>query len=312
MRNFPRIIRPSTDFTPFLAGELAAVLAESILVLQDWRLPVRTEGRLRAAEKQLRAVAARASLGDDPVDLARTARSAAIAADFYQIAISLSDTREDPIAKELSVALGGNLAADSKDTSAYEIQSQFWVGVLLAQSGLRPAMPIGSGRLPDFVVKLNALSCGVEVKRPRSANATKRVLGDAAEQLNEFGAPGIIAVDLSAVLKVNSLILPRAGVSARETISTRLYAATDDLGKYIHRYERSAKFQHTIAMLSFARYWVWSSLNPPISDAQMIFTITIFPKAYSGLLVADANRLQNMLLNGIESVTGNPVVSAQR
>jgi hypothetical protein len=303
MPDFPRVLRPDTPFSPFVAGELAAVLSEAIAVLRNWRLSVRAEGRLLRAEAQLRKVAVQGIAEDNPSELVSTARAAALAVDFYHIATALTDTREDPIARELAVALGGTLETESSDTSAYEIQSQFWVGMLLAQSGLRPAMPTGSGRLPDFLVTLNDLSCGVEVKRPRAARAARRRIGDAAKQLREFGKPGIIALDLSAALGANSLILPSPGISARRTIQGRLYRAADYLGTYIHRYERSAKYNHTIALLSFARFWVWSSLNPPSADAGIVFTITRFPKAYSGILGSYASRLQEMLLRGIERVT---------
>jgi hypothetical protein len=312
MRNFPRVLRPSTGFTPYVAGDLAAVLSSAIDVLQDWHLPVRTEGRLRRAEEHLRTVAARGAIGNDPTDLIRTATSAALAVDFYHIATTLNETRDEPIAQELAVALGGTMEGDSKDTSAYEIQSQYWVGVLLAQSALRPAIPVSSGRKPDFIVTVNDLSCGVEVKRPQSVKAAARVLGDAADQLREFGTAGIVALDLSAAVGTNALILPQPGIVARDVVRHRLYNIGEQLGDYIHRYNRSDKYNKILALIAFARFWVWTSLDPPISDAGILFTITIFPRAYSGLLTRYGVQLQTMLLRGVEQVTGNPIEYTQR
>jgi hypothetical protein len=262
---------------------------------------------LQRAVRHLRTIAERGTLGDDPADLMRTARAAALAVDFYHIATTLRQTRDDPIATELGLALGGTLEGDSQDTSAHEHQSQYWVGVLLAQSGLRPAVPTDAGTRPDFVVQLNDLGCGVEVKRPRGMKAARRLLKDAADQLRAFGGPGIIALDLSAAIGTASLVLPQAEAAARDVIRDRLFRAADQLDNYIHRYERSDKFNRVIALVTFARFWVWASLDPPISDAGIVFTVTIFPKAYSGILLSYGERLQEMLLRGIEKLTGNPV-----
>ncbi len=308
MPNFPRVLRPQQRFDATLAGELANVLAAAIEVLQNWDLRVAATGRLRRAEAHLRAVALRGEIGNEPSNLIRTARAARLAVDFYHIATALNDVRDDSIARELVVALGGTLEADSKDTSAYEIQSQYWVGVVLAQSGLRPTVPSGSGQLPDFAVTVNDLSLGVEVKRPRSVKAAKPVLSKAADQLSAFGRPGMIVIDLSAALGANSLIVPEDGMApAKQVLQQRLNRVGDSLRDYVYTYDRSPKFKRILSMLVFARYWVWSSVDPLVSDVGIIFTSIIFPKACSGILIEYAKRLEGMVLNGIEEITGNPV-----
>jgi hypothetical protein len=305
---FPRVKRPFSRFTPSVAADLASVLTSAIVVLESWRLPVRVHGRLRRAEQCLREVADQGRIPDDPLGLRRVASAARLAVDFYHIATSLSPTPVDSMAAELAKAIGGSLNGDSKDTSAYEYQSQFWVGMLLAQSLLRPAVvPSREGPQPDFIVNVDGLPLALEVKRPSAVKTVKRVLGAAADQLRVQREPGIIVLDLSAALAVDALVLPQRGVNARDVITERHKQLSIHLNAFVERYERSEKFNRVLALVTFARFWVWESATPPTSDIGHVFTLHVYPDACSGLLVRQSTRLQEKLQRGIRSVTDGRV-----
>lgn len=306
MGEYKTAILPFIHLTPEACSALAAALRDAIAVLESWNLRVGFS-RLRAAEQHLRQVAKQGSFGESDAQLIQTAKAAAIASDFYLISTALNKDRDDPIAEELEVAIKGNLEGSNKNASPYEIQAQYWVGMLLAQSKLRPKVPPVNGRRPDFVISLGTLDCGVEVKRPRSTQGIIRCLGDAANQLKDYGLPGVIALDLSACIVSDDLIIPSGMVSARERIRQLLYPIADRLIDYVDSYTRSDKFSRIIALMILARFWVWKSSDPPEPDLGVLFSIPAFPKACSGLIEDETKRLQVMLLRGVQKVSGNPV-----
>ena len=311
MGEYKTEILPFTHLTPEACSALAAALRDAIAVFESWNLPVRL-GRLRHAERHLRQVAEQGSFGTTHAELIQTAKAAFLASDFYLISTALNKERDDPIAKELAVALRGNLDGNSKNASPYEIQAQYWVGMLLAQSGLRPAVPLIEGRKPDFVISVGSMSCGVEVKRPHSFKSVGRLLSDAAKQLRDYKLPGVIALDLSECIVSDELIIPNGTIPASDVVRQRLYPAANKLMNYVDSYARSDKFSRIIALVVFARYWVWKSLDPPEPDSSIFFSIPAFPKACSNLVVDQIKRLQGLLLSGVHKVTGNPVKYSYR
>lgn len=310
MPNFPRLVRPGLHLTPFGCGQLAFVLDLAIDRFQGWGLRVRDIGRLHVAGRLLREVADRGYLGVDPEELQRLAWAAALASDFHLIADTVSDRREEPIATDVKIALGGTLKADNPNSSPYERQSQYWVGVLLAQSRLRPGIHPLPGQ-PDYVVRIHDLDCGVEVKRPRSLQGAIRQLKDAAEQSTVGKRPGIIVIDASTIVGAQDFVLPRAGVDGRAELGWRNGEVADQLGMFIRDYALSEKFTHVIALMVFTRFLIWSSLALPVSDSGIMFSVTAFPNAYAGQLPRYQDEFQRKILRGVHRLTNNDSVRAR-
>ena len=304
---FPRLIRPGLHLTPFLAGELASALSLAIERFQLQGLTVRDIGRLHAAVAQLRKVEVRNSLGTDPADLKATALASALASDFHLIADTLQDYRQDPITKDIKVALGGTLSGDDPDSEPYEYQSQYWVGVLLTQAGLKPGVLDWETRRPDFVVRVHDMPCGVEAKRPRNLEAAKRLMKHATTQLTAANVPGVIAVDLSAVIDTNSYILPRPGRHARTEIRRLQSELATALADFIRHYPRPEKFGHLMSLVTFARFQVFTTLTPPLTDSGFVFSINRFDTAYHGQVVRYADEFEERLQAGMARISNNPV-----
>lgn len=290
---------------------LAAALRDVIGLLGSWGIPIPPSGRLRAAEKHLRLVAQADFYGSSEAELTRTAKAIHLAIDFYLISTSLNKDRDDPIAADLVRALPGTIDGDIRNLSPYDIQSQFWAGTLLAQSGLRPAfIPPSNEPTPDFVVSVWSLDFAVEVKRPHSVEGAKECLSRAADQLHTFGKPGVVFLDLSACVFTDDLIIPKPHLSAREIVHQRLSALEAGLVSFIESYPRPEKFRGVVELVSFARFFVWKTLDPPEEDAGSVFTMNPFPDAYKINIYGYITRFQEMLLKGTARVTGNPVAYA--
>lgn len=306
-------ILPYTHLSPKACTALAAALRDVIGLLESWGIRVPTSGRLRAAEKHLRRVAQAGSYGSNEAELIRTAKAIHLAIDFYLISTSLNKDRDDPIATDLVKALRGTLDGTIKNLSPYDIQSQFWTGTLLAQSGLRPAFISPSNEpTPDFIVSVYTLDFAVEVKRPHSLEGAKACLSRAADQLHAFGKPGVVFLDLSACVFTDDLVIPKAHFSARETVHQRLSALEAELVSFIESYTRPEKFRGVVDLVSFARFFVWKTLDPPEEDAGSVFTMNPFPDAYTVNIYGYITRLQEMLLKGTAKVTRNPVAYAAK
>jgi hypothetical protein len=304
MSTFPRLVRPGLHLTPYLCGQLADVLDLAINRFQGWGLRVRDIGRLHLAGRLLRKVAERGYLGVEPEELEQVAWSAALASDFHLIADTVSDRREEPIAKDIKVALGGTLKADNPDSAPYEYQSQYWVGVLLAQSQLRPAVHPLPGQ-PDYIVRIHDLDCGVEVKRPRSLKGAIGQLKDAADQSTVGERPGIIVIDASTIVGEREFVLPRAGIDIRAELHRRNGEVADQLGVFIRDYKLSDKFTHVMALMVFTRFVRWSSLALPVSDSGTMFSVTPFPNAYAGQMLRYQDDFQRKILRGIHRLNNN-------
>ena len=207
-------IHPIEHLSPKACAVIARALAKAIVTFEQWGIQVHEVGRLREAERWLLEVANRNRYGDNDEELIRTGKAAALAVDFYHISISLGQEPEHSLANEIVLSLGGTLDANIKDSTPYEFQSQFWVGTLLAQSGLKPKVLGGKrkGTKPDFLIEAGTLECAVEIKRPQNLKSARRAVGSAASQLHDYGLlyghPGIIVVDLSGCLATNDLVMP--------------------------------------------------------------------------------------------------------
>jgi hypothetical protein len=162
-------IYPVERLLPDACAVIARALAKAIAVFEHWVIPVADTGRLLEAQRWLEEVAKRGHYGESDEELRRTGRAVALAVDFYHISTAPGDERDDSLAKEIARSLGGTLEGKTRDSTPYDFQSQFWVGTLLAQSGLRPKVLGGKreGVRPDFLIEAATLECAVEVKRPK-------------------------------------------------------------------------------------------------------------------------------------------------
>ena len=306
-------ILPYAHLSPRACTALAAALRDVIGLLESWDIRVPASGRLCVAEQHLRRVAQAGSYGISEAELIRTAKAIHLAIDFYLISTSLNKDRDDPIATDIVRALRGTLDGNIKNLSPYDIQSQFWAGTLLAQSRLHPAfIPPSKEPTPDFVVSVWTLDFAVEVKRPHSLEGAKECLSRAADQLHAFGKPGVVFLDLSACVFTDDLIIPKPDLSAREIVHQRLSALEAGLVSFIESYPRPEKFRSVVDLVSFARFFVWKTLDPPEEDAGCVFTMNPFASAYKININGYITRFQEMLLNGTAKVTGNPVSYAAR
>jgi hypothetical protein len=300
-------IYPIERLSPDACAVIARALAKAIATFAQWDIPIPDTGRLIKAQRWLEKVAERGHYGESDEELLRTGRAVALAVDFYHISTTLGDERDDYLAKEIALSLGGTLEGKTKDSTPYDFQSQFWVGTLLAQSGLRPKVLGGKreGVRPDFLIEAATLECAVEVKRPKNLQSARRAVESAVGQLHGFGLPGVVVVDLSGCLNANDLVLPPPNLSAREQIRATLEPVHSSLLGQITRNTRSVKYSRIILLLTFARFWSWERLPEPHPDAGLHFFADVLPDACAGLVQRQSRRIQESLLKGIKQLTGN-------
>src|ERR1051326_2209340 len=217
MAKYPLAVIPFSGLSPAACEALAAAIDDAVEALRKWQLPTGPNTRLLNARRRLLDVSAQGSYGATPAELYETAKAILVANDFYGISRTMQDERAAPIAEELRIALRGPLREnETRNNTAFDIQSQFWFGTVLAYSGLHPAVPDSNRTKPDFVISVDTLECGVEIKRPRSSSSASPALSYAASQIREYGKPGVIVLDLSQCVGAEQLILHQGSPSARQ------------------------------------------------------------------------------------------------
>jgi hypothetical protein len=308
MGKYPIAIIPFSRLSPSACSALAAAIDDASEVFSRWQLPTGMSTRLLKAKGRLLKVADQDSYGTTPDELYETAKAIILANDFYLISRTLKDDRADPIAEELEVALGGTLSEiETKKKNAFDIQSQFWFGTVLAYSGLHPAVPDSKKRRPDFLINVGSLSCGVEIKRPKTQASAWRALSSAASQLREYGLPGAIVLDLTQCVNADELILHKGRVSASQIVKHRFYPLADRLTKEASNYSRSDKFGRILLLKMYARYFNWTLGEKEDVQTGFFFKSIVLPKACAGLVTDQSERIQNLISHGLERASGNPL-----
>lgn len=303
---YPVALIPYTTLTPPACEALAAAIEDALDVFDQWGLRTGMGTRLAKAKSHLRAVAASGSYGETPDELILTARAVRLAHDFYLISRTLKTDRAEPIATELESALQGPfLARESKRVSAVDFQSQFWVGVMLAYSGLHPKMPAKEGRKPDFVISVGSLDCGVEVKRPESARSAFAAVSSAASQLRDYGLPGVITLDLSACVGADGFILAEDAAAALEVMRGRFYPMARQLRDEMDAYSSSDKFKRVLLLISFARYFIWTPGGTTDENNGYFISFQAFPDSCEKLIVDVPDRITKLFIGGLRRATGN-------
>ena len=145
-------VLPFSRLSPSACAALAAAIDDALEIFDRWQLPIGMSTRLLKARSRLLKVSNQSSYGENSDELYETAKAILLANEFYLISRTLKEDRAEPIAEELEVALGGTLnEIEAKKKTAFDIQSQFWFGTVLAYSGLHPAIPDSKRRRPDFI-----------------------------------------------------------------------------------------------------------------------------------------------------------------
>ena len=157
MAKYPTAVIPFSGLSPAACAALAAAIDDAIEAFRKWQLPTGPNTRLLNARRRLLKVANEGSYGTTAVELYDTAKAILVANDFYGISRTMQDERAAPIAEELRVALRGPLSEiETKNNTAFDIQSQFWFGTVLAYSGrasFQKARPLFFSRLATHLTE---------------------------------------------------------------------------------------------------------------------------------------------------------------
>lgn len=308
MSKYPIAVIPYSRLSPSACSALAAAIDDALEVFSNWQLPTGMSTRLLRARSRLLEVATHGSYGETPAELYKTGKAILLANDFYLISRTLTDDRAGPIAEELEAALGGTLTeVETKKKTPFDLQSQFWFGMVLAHSRLHPSVPDSRKRRPDYLINVDTLLCGVEIKRPESEPSAKRALSTAASQLNEYGLPGVIVLDLSRCVGADDLILHSGEVSARQIVNDRFYPLANQLISIVGNYSRSNKFDRILVLQMYARFFNWTVGSINYADMGFFFKSTVFPDACSGLVIKQSERIRDLIASGLERISGNPL-----
>ena len=306
---YPTALIPFTDFSPSACSALVAAIDDAIEVFRRWQIPVGRATRLLEARRRLVKVAAQGSYGATPNELYNTAKAILIANDFYGISRTMTDERGAPIADELKVALRGPLSEiDTKNNNAFDIQSQFWFGTVLAYSGLHPAILDSKNTRPDYLISVDTLLCGVEIKRPSSPSSAWSALSSAASQLHKFGKPGVIVLDLTQCIEADGLILHNAFPPARQIAGDRFFPLIDRLAERVADYSHSDKFKRILVLQMYARFFNWTLGGRKDTDMGFYFESIPLPEACGGLVTDQAQRIQAKIARGFQRISGNPLI----
>jgi hypothetical protein len=173
----------------------------------------------------------------------------------------------------------------------------------MAYAGLWPGAPKPRAtKTPDFVVSVDTLPFGVEVKRPESENSVIKVIDEAIKQFLQYGTHcHLLAVDLSDCLPTQAGSAPLKTAEAQNHAKFRRIAAI--ASDYITRRKRDPGFDDVAVLFVFADSFLWGSAGgktTPMSSLMM--HVECFAHAASGLIVNQAQKLRELLVRGLQAV----------
>lgn len=251
-------VLPYSTLSPAACGAIGVALEEAIEQLVDLEVISPVIGRAREAVRQLQQVAESGSYGATEEELHLTARAVFLANDLYTITRALPQQANPLLRGELAQIARGALDEDSTEQRGYAVQTQFWAGTLLAHARLNPGIPAAAGTRPDFIVTLEGVRIGVEVKRPLNELSAFRAIDHAGAQLRDFGLSGFIVGDLSEALGTRHLtVLPHSvGPTARDMIRPEFTRLATSLEHHVTG-SQPASHTRTIGMITYARHCAW-------------------------------------------------------
>jgi hypothetical protein len=294
-------------FRPESCGRMAEDLEYAIARFAKWNLPIKEKGRLKRAVSVLRRVAERGRFGADPEQLQLIANAVMVAGDFSAVAYFLNDGEIQVVFEELVGAMGGSLAETGKQT-AYDLQSQFWFSTILARAKLRVTAPhVEHGRRPDFVFTFEELEHSAEVKRPKTLHSAVALIESAADQIRQYGAPGIIVVDIAQCLNTRDFILSLLDrrEEAIKLIDERFRAVTEELDRGV-RYGDCDRYGHVVAMIAHCKYPYWCDRSNLTMRFAWRFGFPSYRRAYGGVLVDQTARLRVRFGRALHEFLGQP------
>jgi hypothetical protein len=307
---YPLAIIPHRELTPAGCAALAVAIEDAIEVLELWHIRVRPDGRLRQAARHLTRVATAGSYGADAAELARTAAAIRLANDIYVITRTLPADRQAVIAEEFAPILGGTLDGDSSDRRAYEAQTQFWIGALLAFSELHPHIPgVTVTKRPDYEIRVDDVWLAVEVKRPSATAGISRGILVADRQIRSAKRPGFIVLD---VTDLHPPVSPGRAHAPDRDAGRRAF---DDIAEQVRQFIRTRQpreLERIIGVFIVSRYCVWSDTAASALELGFLVSATTFPAACAGLYEHYAGRVLDRIVPGIRRMTGNPLREMNR
>ena len=318
---YPLAILGHSQLTPAACGALAVAIEDSIGRVEAWGLNVRSQVRLRRAIAQLKRAAARDSYGATPDERRRTAQAIYLANDIYVITRALPRERDPSLIEEFRRILAGTLETDTGDRRAYQTQSQFWFGALLAHSNLHPALLTYEGTRPDYLVTvLDQVRMTVEVKRPGSIGAAENLIEEGAHQIDAARLPGFLVLDASDLVAAE-LAAPGGanndgdlalndGTTYFSTVRPVLYTLADQLFEYVERYVAVRPGDATcrvIGLIMYSRHSVLSDTDPATHDFGFLIRGQQLSTTTARLYRDAADRMFQLLEHGIEKITGHPL-----
>jgi hypothetical protein len=301
-----RAVIPFAALTPGACAVIADTADEAMQLFAAWHIPLPKQERLRQAIGLLRKVAAAGSWGTTEPELARVGAALFVVGDFILIAQSLRGDPVDAISEEISTALGSGLATVSQ-VGGYDVQTQYWFGMLLARAGLLPRVPRAGERRPDFVITADTVDFGTEHKRPQSARSAPDALDAAAGQLRDYGdkhhTPGVIVMDLSNAVGVQHLAgtpLPTP-VRERYLIGTLVEAQADRLDRRAQTYRQSNKYDRIVGLICYARALLWKEQPVGLVPTFTAWVVTyVMERGCYGLIQGPVRSLFRSLKSTIE------------
>ncbi len=266
------------------------------------------------ASRLLTRVAEEGTFGTDPRRLMLISNAIMVAGDFVQVSYCLGDERVERIAEDLVRSLKGSLEEQDGQTP-YDYQAQLWFGSVLARAEMNTTVPpkkVNRGH-PDFAINVDGLHCGVEVKRPQTTAGASGLISTAADQLWDYGRPGIIAVDISQCLNVRDLIvaLLDADIAGAMYLSDHFKHVTEQLAQRV-RDGQGAKYQRIIEMVVYCRFPHWRNFNEKrIPRFSVMFCTPIFRDAFGGRLINQAHGIRRRLASALTQWLGAPIYSGR-
>jgi hypothetical protein len=231
---------------------------------------------------------------DDEVRLVRIGRAIRVAFDFYHITRVLTEERVDAMAEDLRRALKGTLD-DSGPTEAHRAQSQMLIGAVLAVGGLRPgAPPLGPAPTPDYVISIDGLRYGAEIKRPASAKQILTRVDEAVDQIASFPSDaGLIVLDLT-----DALFEPGYELDAtRDEVEARFRTAYRSVSDHLERSTRPGA-DRIANLFVFANLYGWQR-TPRVVPRSLFPTYSeVFQRARAGLIVNQSRRVRERIDEG--------------
>jgi hypothetical protein len=271
-------------------------LGHSVERITEFGVRVHRASRLPLAQTLLLRTAAAEKFPSTERELIRIGNALLTAWDFRLITHALPPTGLPSLAEDLRRSIGGSLD-DLEPTAAHRAQSQLAFGAVLVAGGLRPLAPDTSGGpSPDYVVSVDTLPIGVEVKRPmRIANLTAAV-DEAARQLTGFGSRHwAVHVDLSDAVRHELLDGLHQGL--RPDLGRLFAIASDEVSDHI--FAARDRFRFMVGYMS-ARVFAWDLTDEPRFIPFASFRIEAYPEACGGLVVTQARRLRDAIRRGGE------------